>query len=219
MPSSHGRQKHLEKQKKKRKLNRQRVKVLAAEHASIDAFIRWAKGLPFGPVLISEGWDEIPEGPPPVMAVIVTRIAPSGDYLVAAALIDPTCLGIKDAFVGPPLTEDELEAWLEQFLGEGRGLCECSLLAAQSVVYHALDYARSLGFEPHPGFVEPLFGPRPAELLETPYAHPPRPVYVAGVDDDVDAVLDQLDRAVGEGNYDYLVPVIPASDLLVSGWE
>ncbi len=34
----------------------------------------------------------------------------------------------------------------------------CELAVAQSIVYNALDYAASLGFEPHPDFPEPLFG-------------------------------------------------------------
>jgi hypothetical protein len=78
----------------------------------------------------------------------------------------------------------------------------CELSVAQSVVFHAVDYAASLGFEPHPDYHADLFGPRPEPLAETPLAHPPRPFWVRGPDDDVEAILATLDESVGEGNYD-----------------
>jgi hypothetical protein len=81
-------------------------------------------------------------------------------------------------------------------------MVSCELAVAQSVVYNAVDYAKSLGFEPHEDFPDALFGPRPATLLDTPLAHPARPYWVRGPDDDVDEILGTLDESVGEGNYD-----------------
>jgi hypothetical protein len=76
------------------------------------------------------------------------------------------------------------------------------LLLAQSVVFHAIDYARSLGFEPHRDFVPGLLGERPAVLLETPLCRPERPLYVAGPHDDVDAITSRLEARLGPGGYD-----------------
>ncbi len=66
---------------------------------------------------------------------------------------------------------------------------------------------RGLGFEPHPDFVEPIVGPRPDPLLDTAFAKPSRPVYVVGNDEDMQAVLDHLDRTIGEDNYDFIAPI------------
>ncbi len=119
------------------------------------------------------------------------------------ALVDRTCLGVKNAFVAKPIAEVELPAMLAQ-MGSTHpgGMVPCDWLVAQSVVLHAVDYARSLGFAPHRDFPEPLFGPRPEALLDTPLAHPARPFYVSGPDDAVARVIAQLDAAVGPGNYD-----------------
>jgi hypothetical protein len=86
-------------------------------------------------------------------------------------------------------------------LGEFR-VCEPS--EAQAVVFHAIDYAASLGFAPHPDFEASLVSPRPESLRETPLAHPARPFYASSPHDDLITVVAQLERAVGAGNYDLL---------------
>ena len=82
----------------------------------------------------------------------------------------------------------------------------CAPLFAQSVVFHAVDYAAALGFEPHHELDEELFGPRPLELIQTPHCRLARPIYIAGPHDDVARVRATLDDAVGAGNYDFVHP-------------
>jgi hypothetical protein len=55
-------------------------------------------------------------------------------------------------------------------------------LFAQSVIYHALDYANKLGFSPNRDFHEALVGPRPETLIATPWHNLDRPLYVRGAD-------------------------------------
>jgi len=121
-------------------------------------------------------------------------------------LVDRTCLGVKNALVTDSVSQIALERWIERRADMLGDLEPCELLVGQSVIYHAIDYARSLGFEPHRDFPEPIVGPRPLELLDTPYAHPSRPYYISGPSDDVAAIVAQLDSAVGRGNYDFFVP-------------
>jgi hypothetical protein len=85
------------------------------------------------------------------------------------------------------------------------------------VVFHALDYARSLGFFPHEDFEVALFEPRPASLSETPLAKPARPIYISGPDDDVPMILDHLDRHVGPDNYQFLAGMGGIGGLI--GWD
>ena len=208
MPANPGQQKKREKHKKKRE---------AAQHPhasrvpgldlSPQAILKQAALLPAGPSFISGDWKVKDEAQPRLVSVVVTRKAPTGLVIPALVLVDRTCLGVKNAFVAKPMHEPELERFLAQ-VGEAHeiGMVACDLLAAQSVVLHALDYARSLGFAPHRDFPEPLFTPRPAELLDTPLARPARPIYVAGPDDAVSRVIARLDAAVGPGNYTVVAP-------------
>jgi hypothetical protein len=56
-------------------------------------------------------------------------------------------------------------------------------------IYHAIDYAISLGFAPHRDFVAGLIGERPSALLDTALARPERPLYVPGPDDNAQKIL------------------------------
>jgi hypothetical protein len=205
MPSSHGKQKQAAKQKKKRELARRSV-VRTTPAATVKAAVlRQAAALAPGPTYISATWQRTGEVPE-LVTLLVTRRAPGGVFLPAVALVDRTCLGIKNGFVAEPLSGLDLGDMVREMgrAHEG-GMVPCEFLVAQSIAYHAIDYARSLGFAPHRDFPEPMFGPRPASLLETPLAHPAKPYYVSGPDDDTRAVIARLEAAVGPGNFDVLM--------------
>jgi hypothetical protein len=68
-------------------------------------------------------------------------------------------------------------------------------------VFHAIDYARRLGFQPHPDHSAALFGARPEELQATPWHAAEKPYYVAGPFDDTPSIVDQLRATVGDGNF------------------
>src|SRR6185437_6698585 len=211
MPSHHGKQKQLAKRKKKRE-NAQRKARPAPLGTSQAELVREAALLPQGPAFLSGGWKSTDEGAPQLVTAVVTRVAPGGILIPSIALVDRTCLGIKNAFLATPTSRANLDAWLDRIAAAHGSVEEADLLTVQSIVYHAVDYARSLGFEPHRDFPEPLFGPRPDTLLDTPLARPARPVYVRGPEDDPVRILAQLTRAVGEGNFDFVVGGPPTFD-------
>ena len=206
MPASHGKQKQAEKQKKKRELARRSAARTAPAAPSTAAILRQAMLLPRGPTYISASWKRA--GNPELVTILATRKAPGGVFLPGIALVDRTCLGVKNGFVATPVAAAQLSAMVAR-LGEAHTevLEPCDVLVAQSVLYHAIDYARSLGFEPHRDFPEPIFGPRPETLLDTPYARPDRPSYISGPDDDVRRVLARLEAAVGPGGFDFISDV------------
>jgi len=214
MPASHGKQKQREKQKKKREAARRKQ---AARPNLLDvgqaAIVREAALLPVGPCFISSDWRDADRARPRLVSVVVTRKAPGRFVVPSLALVDRTCLGVKDAFVARPMPEIELLAFVAS-VGEahGVGMEPCELLVAQSVVFHAVDYARSLGFEPHRDFPEPIFGPRPAALLDTPIARPEKPFFVPGPDDDVPRILAHLEGKLGAGNFDFMMPDLGEED-------
>jgi hypothetical protein len=201
MPSSHGKQKQAEKQKKKRELARRSAVRTTPAAPSTASILREAMLMPRGPTWITSSWKRA--GAPELVTVLATRKAPGGIFLPGIALVDRTCLGIKNGFVATPVGAAQLSTMVAR-LGEAHQevMEPCDVLIAQSVLYHAIDYARSLGFEPHRDFPEPIFGPRPEALLDTPFARPARPIYVSGPDDDVRRVLARLEAAVGPGGFD-----------------
>ena len=103
----------------------------------------------------------------------------------------------------PLQTEQDLLDRLDALSMSGDKLRDCEPLEAQSVVFHALDYARSLGFLAHEDFEVALFEPRPEALLATPLAAPARPIFISGPNDDVRRIRGHLDEQVGRDNYGF----------------
>ena len=205
------RQKKLEKHRKERA----RLKKLASRPrdgaSSGAALVRTAVRCPMGPAYVSADWKQgdAEEGVAPcLVSVLVTRQLPDGRVLGAMALVDRTCLGVKNGCVTRPVTLAGLNTMVAQMgaAHEG-GMVPCEPIVAQSVVFHAIDYAARLGFAPHLDFPAELFGPRPSTLVETPFATCAQPYFASGPRDNVAAVMAKLDAAVGYGNYTYLIGV------------
>lgn len=191
------RQRKLQEKKKKRELAKKRSRMEAERRPSEEQlWVRAGARAPFGPCYISSGWDDA--AAPRLVSLVVTRILDDGDLLPHVLLLDRTCLGVKNAMLLAPMTDDELTELVEQVGLPHGGMEDCDTLRAQSIVFHAVEYAAKLGFTPNADFHEALVGPRPTELLATPWASLERPLYVPGPDDNVPLILLQLRKAVGQ---------------------
>lgn len=199
------RAKQLERKRKDRELAKKKAKAQAAKRPSpLELLVRSASRAELARCFVSAGWSELEM--PALVQLLVTRPLPSGEVAAATVLVDRTCLGVKDAYVFgsvDPRVVDELVEDLGEMHG---GMEECEALVAQSIVFHALDYARSLGFSPHEDFVEELFGPRPETLVDTPWSKPSRPIYITGPRDDARRILTRLTKAVGVDGFEYYDP-------------
>ncbi|HEY0753962.1 MAG TPA: hypothetical protein VGD98_08390 [Ktedonobacteraceae bacterium] len=88
---------------------------------------------------------------------------------------------------------------------------KCPPELAHQMIYASIDYAAQFGFEPERDFAltKNILIPR-GELPE-PYkltfGKDGKPFYIAGPHDNPARILRQLEKTVGEGNYDYLMPV------------
>lgn len=218
MSNERRKQQKLDKKKKARKQSI--VKASERRTSRIEltpARLLAAATLPFGPSYVSPGHDDPDDAA--LVTVVVSRQLSADSWILGVALVDRTCLGVKSAFFRRVTGEDEMAFLLGQ-IGRSHGgpMEPRDLLYARSIVYHALDYARALGFSPDPDFIEPFFGPRPAELLDTPWARPPQPFYVSGPRDNAAAIVAQLNRAVGAGNFHY-VAALPGAFALDEGDE
>ena len=202
MSTDRARQKKLEKHKKKR-AEAKRGKTGLTLPTTIAGLVREATTRPFGPCWVASDVHDVDAAVPHLVHVVVTRRLPGGALIAAIALVDRACFGLKNGFVTRPMGEAELEAVMAQ-LSERQKLEPCDVLFAQSVVFHAIDFAKELGFPPHRDFPLGMLGARPAVLLDTPLARHARPFYEAGPGDDVAAVRARLDAAIGEGGYDFL---------------
>jgi hypothetical protein len=205
MARLHDRRQQLKKQKaktKRQEVRRKKYNDGRSLPTSLKALVARALKAPFGPCWVSSALDGDPDGEgPALISVIVSRRL--GDLLLPCIiLVDRTCLGVKNAFIAELHTELDLDRLVMDLGAKGDPLRPAELLLAQSVIFHALDYARSLGFEPHRDFVAGLIGERPAVLLDTPLCRPERPFYVAGPYDAVDAITSRLDARVGPNGYD-----------------
>lgn len=203
--------KKLQKKRKSRDQAKKKANALAARKPSdLTLLVRSAARGEFGPCFVSAAWDS--PGSPELVSVLVTRQLPSGQLLPATALVDRTCLGVKDAFTMAPRLARELTECVDRVGLPHGGMLPCEPLIVQSIVFHAIDFARSLGFEPHRDFPAALFGPRPTELLNTPWSAPERPIYIAGPRDDMSAITSRLGEAVGAGGFEHISPLALADD-------
>ncbi len=198
------RQRKREQKKKRRDLMKKRARAAFERRPDLEQLLlRAAARSPFGPCYISVGWT-LEEESPELVTVIVTRRLPDGDLVPGTALVDRTCLGIKNGFASRKVTDDELADLVADIGAPHGGMEPCEPLTAQSVVYHAVDYAKRLGFSPDPDFPEVLFGPRPAQLIDTPWQSAARPIYIRGPRDDIQEILPQLVAAVGADGFTYI---------------
>jgi hypothetical protein len=194
------RAKKLEKKRKNRdEAKRKAATLVARQPSDIARLARSAVHEPFGPCFVSRTWDDIDS--PALVSVVMTRGQPGRRVVMVIALVDRTCLGVKDAFVREMPSSRDVPDFVDQVGVPHGGMLQVEPLIAQSVVFHAIDHARSLGFEPHRDFPAAFFGPRPAELATTPWHKPERPIYISGPHDNVFAITRRLTAAVGPEGY------------------
>jgi len=189
-------------QKKKQRTQARTSARASALSTTRSAALSVAEKSPFGPAYLSGSWRS-EDLPPELVSAVVTRALPDGTYIALIALVDRTCLGVKNAFVSERLSRYELDRVVEKVGTPHDGdVEEVDSLVARSVIFAAIEYAAELGFRPHRDLEPRILGPRPDELEPTPLADRARPFYVPGPHDDVRAVRSLLTRAVGPEGFD-----------------
>lgn len=117
--------------------------------------------------------------------VLVTRRLPDGRLACGAFLVDPWCLGVKNAFLrmwSAAFYENRVEHLLLE-----EALEDVAPAFAKKLISDAVSYARDLGLAPHPGYREafPIFeGIDAAECSEAfSFGHEGKPFFVSGPND------------------------------------
>ena len=141
-----------------------------------------------------------------LVTVLVARDRSGSKAGVCFYLVDTWCLGVKNA-AGPELMDRRrLSGFIEQLFGAfDEPPVQVPLDLGKQIVYGAIEYARELGFDPHPDFE------RAAKYLgdwdgrcELTFGRHGKPMYISGPSDDGERITRQLHRRLGEGNYNFM---------------
>lgn len=154
--------------------------------------------------LVPQNWNS----PGELVQLVVTRRSDAGEFASAIILVDLGCLGVKNAYAMRFTDDTEYQAWLHTLPAHG-ALERISLDLAAKIVRTALDYAQSLGFRPHRDYAlaSPFLRDAQPERADedVPTGRDGKPLFISGPYDNVRKIIEQLNRRVGEGNYDVLV--------------
>jgi hypothetical protein len=200
--------------KKKAQRRRARSQAGTAGSARAPAHIRRARGYPLEGCWTQEDWQD-----GGLAVVVIARRQPDGQIVFGVYLVDYFCLGLKNTYCNANFAPDQFRRdHLPEMIPGGRPV-EISPALAHEIIYGAIDYAAQFGFKPHADFR------RSRQILDPPDRHPRtgtvefgregKPLYIQGPDDHAEAIMRQLARTAGEGNFDFLLVM----DEPPPGWD
>jgi len=141
-----------------------------------------------------------------LVSVLVARKHRHGTVSVCGYLADVYCLGVKNA-LGPEIVDDVgLRRFSDQFFdGYSSDPLAAPIELAREIVFGSLEYARGLGFEPHPDFAaaQSHLGPWTGPSTIT-FGKDGKPLYISGPYDDPRPIVRTLERTTGADNFDYV---------------
>jgi hypothetical protein len=175
-----------------------------AEVAGCWINVGWSEGLGIDP---ARGWvDEAPaSGVGGTVCVLVARRHNWDRLSVCGYLADVYCMGVKSV-IGPDVLDDrDLVRFREYFFGEYPAWQEAPIELARHLVFGSVDYARTLGFEPHDLFAlgSDLLGTWEEQSAVT-FGRDGKPFYVQGPEDDPARVLRTLRRTLSDDEFGYV---------------
>ena len=181
---------------------------------SLNETSRW----PLLECLISETWQDTSK----LTQIVVARQNDAGYVAIGAFLMDLGCLGAKNAMVASFSSAGEYRREYRQKLMDSQELVKTDLNLAAKVIDEGIKYAASLGLKPHKDArkaLKMLGDARPGDALETiPVGgEDGKPFFFAGPYDNVDRIIRILNRNVGEGNYNFILPVDESAEFYKAG--
>ncbi len=176
----------------------------AWSYAEKKALIKSSENYPVDQCLINPDWKETGQA-----RIVVTRRQENGNFIIGVYLVDTFCLGVKSAFCNAEFTADEVNKTLLSRCYFDQQPEEINLDYAKAIILGAIEYAGNLGFEPDPDFklARCVLGSKePEEEHHIRFGGPNgKPFYVAGPNDDKDAIVQKLSRHLGQGGFDYIL--------------
>lgn len=154
-----------------------------------------------------EGWEN--NG---LAVVVVARRQPDSNVVFGNYLVDYYCLGLKDTYYNAdiPVGQFYRDYLPKMFRSVGKPM-GISPALAHEMIYGSIEYAARFGFDPHGDYKLSQHVLDPPDLHvrtgTVKFGLEGKPFFVAGPYDDVDAILGQLERTAGGGNYHYIFPI------------
>ena len=181
---------------------------------SLSARVARAAQMPVQHCLISGNLEAMGMG-----YLVLARGTSKRDVMLATFLLDPYCLGAKNGFarelIGP-----EVDHYLDK-LDASTPMVPIEPAEARKYLRDLIEWSRGLGFEPHKDAVraEPLFGDIDADSSTATFVFGKdgKPLYMPGPDDSpavVRRAMGLLGKSAGEGNFDFILPIDGAGELL-----
>lgn len=180
-----------------------------------------AAGWPIHEALLSRGWDR---DHALATALIARRSPNTGKVAVAIFLVDLACLGVKSAQVRLHKDVTEYNAGLRAHIVGRQPMATAGFNLAAKIVLTGHAYAAALGFKPDPVFAQalPLLSGADPDADPTPVrtgGPDGKPLFINGPYDNVERVIEQLRRTVGEGNFHYMIGAGPNTPMLLSDMD
>jgi hypothetical protein len=170
--------------------------------------LRRSSAFPLAGCWAQSGWQQ--NG---LAVVVIARRQPDDLITFGAYLVDYYCLGIKNCYYNVDIP---VSRFFSEFLPKmirGGSPQEISADLAHELIYGSIEYAAQFGFRPHADFKRgqwvldpPEQHPRTGRVT---FGHEGKPFFISGPDDNVDAIMNQLLRRAGPGNYNYLAQIGP----------
>ena len=149
--------------------------------------------------------------------LLFSRSMPDGRIAVAEFLLDLYCLGVKNAFFYI-MTRDEYAQRMRSW-SAAQKMRPMNSACFRKLVEGGVAYARELGFSPHADYAEAsqIFGDVQSTACSTlfEYGRDGKPFYISGPHEtaaQARAIVEQLARRLGPGNFDYLVLAEPTGE-------
>ena len=180
---------------------------------TVRGLIRQAREYPIAGCWTMDGWQKAG-----IAVVVVARRQPNGNIVFGCYMVDCYCLGLKNTFCNADIPAGAFHRdYLPKMFRESRPV-PISPALAHEIIYGGIEYAARFGFRPQRDFKDSQY------ILDLPDQHPRsgtvefgkdgKPFYIQGPYDNVDAIIRQLKRTAGEGNYHFLVQIAgPPPDL------
>jgi len=196
---------------KKRKVKKKSVQQVKIKPAN---YIRkHARKLPIYECLIQDNWKDTSFTP-----MVVSRKRANGNLVAATYIVDLTCLGVKEtSFIYDidPYSYQENIKGMEQ--GMNVTFIKIAANLAHNIIYGAVEFAEDCGIEPHKDFTnitEYILDPvESVDYMEVHFGDEDgKPYYFAGPYDDSKKIIATLRKTVGEGNFNYTMPLGSSMD-------
>src|SRR5579859_2454109 len=184
---------------------------------SSPSIVRRAREYPLLECIISADWQNEQPG---LVEIVVARQQPDGNICFGTYLVDKLCLGLKNTFARanytPARYQDE-----SRRLFRDRPFVTCSSTLAYQMIYESIDYAARFGFTPQRDYELTQFMLAPRDEYTPTYKihfgqkgnlfgqDKGKPLFISGPDDNVPAILKQLEQTAGPGNYNFIAMAPP----------